>query len=66
MRALMLQVMSPVQVRPYTWLQRFGTGPKTLRPPVAIAWSGGRQAIYQTLAVKVTREGEETPARKIA
>ncbi|MGI1092351.1 hypothetical protein ACRCQZ_32045, partial [Pseudomonas aeruginosa] len=66
MSALMLQVVPPVQVRPDTWLQRFGIGPKTLRPPVAVAWSGAGQAIYQTLAVKVTREGEETPARKIA
>ncbi|MBG6832965.1 hypothetical protein I5I99_29665 [Pseudomonas aeruginosa] len=66
MSALMLQVVPPVQVRPDTWLQRFGIGPKTLCPPVEVAWSGGRQAIYQTLAVKVTREGEETSARKIA
>ncbi|PBF95690.1 hypothetical protein BGU78_18615, partial [Clostridioides difficile] len=66
MSALMLQVGPPVQVRPDTWLQRFGIGPKTLRPPVAVAWSGAGQAIYQNLAVKVTREGEETPARKIA
>ncbi|MDF5982190.1 hypothetical protein P4056_14850 [Pseudomonas aeruginosa] len=66
MSALMLQVVPPVQIRPDTWLQRFGIGPKTLRPPVAVAWSGAGQAIYQTLAVKVTREGEETPARKIA
>ncbi|HHM6087736.1 TPA: hypothetical protein ACRMOF_003361 [Pseudomonas aeruginosa] len=66
MSGLMLQVVPPVQVRPGTWLQRFGIGPKSLRPPVEVAWSGARQAIYQTLAVKVTREGEETSARKIA
>ncbi|MBX5980854.1 hypothetical protein ISE62_29880, partial [Pseudomonas aeruginosa] len=66
MSALMQQVVPPVQARPDTWLQRFGIGPKTLRPPVAVAWSGAGQAIYQNLAVKVTREGEETPARKIA
>lgn len=48
MSALMLQVVPPVQIRPDTWLQRFGIGPKTLRPPVAVAWSGAGQAIYQT------------------
>ncbi|MDF5960442.1 hypothetical protein P4052_17000 [Pseudomonas aeruginosa] len=57
MSGLMLQVVPSVQVRPGTWLQRFGIGPKSLRPPVEVAWSGARQAIYQTLAVKVTREG---------
>ncbi len=57
MSGLMLQVVPPVQVRPDTWLQRFGIGPKSLRTPVEVAWSGARQAIYQTLAVKVTREG---------
>ncbi|MDF5997528.1 hypothetical protein P4050_00435 [Pseudomonas aeruginosa] len=66
MSALMLQVVPPVQIRPDTWLQRFGIGPKTLRPPVAVAWSGAGRAIYQTLAVKVTREGGGDPARKIA